>query len=194
METTLESQLPCESPYAQAPRTVCDIPANTVDWILLQLRDKTDRNQIVKEKSLFLRNDGLLMDDLGNTQIQLSDIPADDYYISLKHRNHLDVISSSTHALNSSTSVLIDFTQSGIFEGINGEKEFTSGVWGLWAGDINQDGLITTLDYTTWYNAETAGTGYYNDSDIDLDSMINSQDFILWYMNSKQGIISPLYP
>ena len=48
-------------------------------------------------------------DDATSGVIEI-EAPAGDYFIVIKHRNHLPVMSANTVSLNGSTSVLYDFT------------------------------------------------------------------------------------
>jgi len=99
MSTSLSGSFPLTSPYADDPRTVLSLPANTVDWVLLQLRDNTTPSTVISSRSVFLKNDGTLIDDLGGTGIGMPSTP-DNYYIGIKHRNHLSIMSSSAQTLD----------------------------------------------------------------------------------------------
>lgn len=191
MDTTLKANgyIPLTSPYTEDPSTVSSIPLNTVDWVLLQLVDKNDDTNVLYSKSLFLRNDGFIMDENGIIQ-PLINKTADDYYIVVKHRNHLSAMSKNVVELNSS-STLYDFTaDSAMYYGSNGTKELGDGKWGMWTGDINQDGQVTTSDYTQWYNSARAGDSGYNTCDINLDGQVTTSDYTLWYNCARAGAAS----
>jgi len=96
--TTISGSIPTLSPYSEAVRTVSSIPANVVDWVLVQLRDQITPSTVVASRAAFLNNDGYIIDDAGNNGIGLPGIPGS-YYISIKHRNHLSVMSSSAQTL-----------------------------------------------------------------------------------------------
>jgi len=124
MTTTLNpTDIPLTSPYSEDERTVSSVPANVVDWVLVQLR-LTDSGVAEASTSAFLHKDGRIVADDGTTgQIEL-DAPAGSYYIVVKHRNHLSVMSAGTELLNSSTTTLYDFTTgSEQFFGTNGAKQ-----------------------------------------------------------------------
>ncbi|MCP5061061.1 MAG: CRTAC1 family protein [Ignavibacteriae bacterium] len=126
MTTTLNpADIPLTSPYTEDARIVGSIPANVVDWILVELRTSTESSSTVISKSVFLHKDGRIVADDGTTgQIEL-DAPAGSYYIVIKHRNHLSVMSSEPLIpLNSSTTTLYDFTTgSGQFYGTDGATQ-----------------------------------------------------------------------
>ncbi len=110
MDANLGSNLPKTSPYPEDPRTVNSIPADVVDWVLVQLRADIDSSTTVISHSAFLNKDGRVVADDGTTgEIKLNAAEGN-YYIVIKHRNHLAVMSANTIPLNSTTSTLYDFT------------------------------------------------------------------------------------
>jgi len=107
MNTTINSNIPLTSPYSEDPRTISSIPTNVVDWVLVELRSTSGGAAIVS-KSALLRNDGFIVaDDDGVSKINLS-TSSGDYYIVVKHRNHLKIMSANTVALPNGTTY--DFT------------------------------------------------------------------------------------
>jgi hypothetical protein len=149
MSTTLNTYnyIPLTSPYSQDPRTVDSIPTGVVDWVLVQLKSNATDTAIIS-KSVFLNKNGYLVADDGIiTNIVLTVAPGN-YYIIIKHRNHLAVMSSNT-VLFSSPPVITTFnftTSIGQFYGTDGGKELEQGVWGVYAGDANGDGIIKYSD------------------------------------------------
>ncbi|MBN2102515.1 hypothetical protein JW835_00575 [bacterium] len=92
METGLQTgdHLPLESPYDEAEVSV--IPDNVVDWLQVELRTLADGSGENYLKSVFLRNDGMLVDLDGSDTISIN-APEGDYFIVVRHRNHLAVMS-----------------------------------------------------------------------------------------------------
>lgn len=88
--------LETESPYSEDLETVDEIPNITnneiVDWVLVQLRHETT-NAIIESQSAFIRKDGSIVDLDGISPVHFTQ-PADDYFIAVKHRNHLAVMSN----------------------------------------------------------------------------------------------------
>ncbi len=123
MNVYLGNSIPTTSPYSEDPRTVNSIPADIVDWVLVQLRETADGNTITSH-SAFLHKDGRIVADDGiSGEIKLN-APEGDYYIVVKHRNHLSVMSAVTHHLSKTTSTLYDFTTgSNKFYGTDGAKQ-----------------------------------------------------------------------
>ncbi len=94
MNTNLNSSIPETSPYSEDPRMVESIPSEIVDWVLVQLRT-TESGAAVTSHSALLNKDGNIVADDGTTNtIRLTTDPGE-YFIVVKHRNHLSVMSST---------------------------------------------------------------------------------------------------
>ncbi len=91
MNNTLTS-IPLDSPYPEDPKSVGSIPANVVDWVLVQLRDKLNPSTIVANRSAFILKNGDIVDTDGTSPVLFPEI-AIKYFLSVKHRNHLAVMS-----------------------------------------------------------------------------------------------------
>ncbi len=123
MNSALHSDIPLTSPYSEDARTVSKIPADVVDWVLVQLRE-TATGTAITSKSTFLHKDGRIVADDGTSGEIEMNAPARSYYIVIKHRNHLAVMSKNAISLNSTSSTLYDFTTgSEQFYGTGGAKE-----------------------------------------------------------------------
>jgi len=123
MNTDLNTKIPLTSPYPENKKTISSMPAGIVDWVLVELRT-TPNGTAVASRSALLRKDGRIVDDDGlTTEIKL-DATSGNYYIVVKHRNHLTIMSANKIALNTSTSTLYDFTTgSDKFYGTGGAKQ-----------------------------------------------------------------------
>jgi len=193
MRTDLNSAgyIPLTSPYAEDPRTVDAVPDNVTDWVLVQLRT-SKTGSVVVSRSAFLHKDGSIVADDGTTQQISLDISEGNYYIIIKHRNHLAIMSDETHYLSSTGSTVYDFS-TGLdkYEGGNALLiKSDPNVYGMYGGDIDQDGETTTTDYTTWYNQARIGASGYTVTDIDLDSEVITTDYTIWYNNARIGASS----
>jgi hypothetical protein len=192
MRTTLHerSSIPLSSPYTSAPRTVSAIPNDVVDWICLELRQESTGSAIASY-SFFLKKDGAIVEIDGSTaDIGILGITDDDYFILLRFRNHIAVMSKNQITLSNSAS-LYDFgIGSEQFFGENGALDLGDGTWGMWAGDIDGDGEVTTSDYTQWYNSARAGDSGYHNTDINLDGEVTTSDYTKWYNCARRGASS----
>ena len=112
-----------------------------VDWLWLELRNDSDVGDIIIARSALLQRDGDVVDFDGVSNLVLPVAPKH-YYLVLKHRNHLGVMSASPITLNASTTI-VDFTNIGFSTyGSHAQTQLNSGNMAVWAGDVNQSNQI----------------------------------------------------
>ncbi len=109
MNTNLNPSIPFTSPYLENIRTITNVPSDIVDWILVELRTASNGNAITS-KSVLLNKNGSVVRDDGVTNTITLEAPAGSYYIVVKHRNHLSIMSSEKINLNSISATTYDFT------------------------------------------------------------------------------------
>ena len=81
-----------------------------VDWVWVELRDKTNWNTIVGTRSALIQRDGDVVDMDGTSPVLFGNVGANDYYISVKHRNHSGIMGANSYPLSFSVVNQIDFT------------------------------------------------------------------------------------
>ena len=192
-----QAYLPIESPYfAQTQVTEELNPAllarsddtAPVDWVLIELRDKTDKTKIVATKSALIQRNGQVIDpQTGSQTLSWDTVAAGDYFVAIKHRNHLGIMSNNTVALGTSV-VTLDFTNPSL-EILGTHSRLIVGDKALmWAGDSNQDGVLiangnnsdaTTVlgnllmdPLNTDFNSNYMLSGYFED-DINMDGSVS---------------------
>lgn len=202
MSTFLQEQnlIELTQPYSGSPylyngtESVSTIPSGVVDWVLVEARAgianaNSERNTItIETQAGFLMEDGNIRDLDGNSGLTFHCLlPNEAYHFAIRHRNHLDVLTSVP--INPTTSTLYDFTiASEQALGVGQLKESEDGVFVLYGGDFTQDGVIQVSDYDNWA-LEPAVVGTYSPSDGNLDGVIQSTDYDLWFVNkAKLGI------
>ncbi len=93
--------IPFESPYSADPVNVNPIPSipgnEIVDWVLLELRHETTK-AIIESQSAFILQNGKIVDIDGSSPVYFSS-PSGNYFIAVKHRNHLSVMSATAVSL-----------------------------------------------------------------------------------------------
>lgn len=198
MDTTLkrEGLIPKNlQPFAGPPwnydglERITSVPDSVVDWIFVELRDSLNPEIVVASRAALLKKDGKIIDilsylTLGSSDVIFSDVSPGNYYIAIKHRNHLSVMSSSPVFLPNASEFI--FSNSNTW-GTNAMKDLGGSKFGMWAGDINQDKYITTEDYTQWYNAAIVAGSGYKITDINLDGFVTTLDYTLWFNNAIVG-------
>lgn len=123
MNTNLSSEIPLQSPYAENNRTITNMPTDIVDWVLVELRTSPN-GTAVASKSVLLNKNGNVVRDDGITNTITLNAPEGDYYIVVKHRNHLAIMSANKINLNSTSTTVYDFTTgSNKYYGTGGAKQ-----------------------------------------------------------------------
>jgi 2',3'-cyclic-nucleotide 2'-phosphodiesterase (5'-nucleotidase family) len=85
-------------------------PDAIVDWVYIEVRSGANANQIVATKRALIQRDGDVVDTNGSTNIFLPGFASGQYFISLKHRNHLGIMTANAISLNE-VPALVNFTQ-----------------------------------------------------------------------------------
>ncbi|MFH0908501.1 MAG: choice-of-anchor Q domain-containing protein [bacterium] len=166
--------IPSLSPYCEDSRLASAIPTNAVDWVLAQLLE-TNGLAVAASRSVFVREDGILLTDEGMPGVRLECTPNHSYYVVVKHRNHLSAMSAAPVAY-ADTVVTYDFTtDSTQYQGgTNGAVELEPGVWGLPAGDADGDGRVKNADVTIVQ--QQSGRTNYLPGDMNLDGTVDTND------------------
>ena len=152
--------IPTKQPYTVAPysyagtevtlATQLAVTGNNapVDWVLIELRSSANSKTVLSRKAALVQRDGDVVDaETGSTTLRINDALPANYYVAIRHRNHLGVMTAATLALTA-TPTLVDFTTAatktyGAVSGRAQPKGTTVSV--LWAGDANMDSqLIST--------------------------------------------------
>ena len=189
--------LPDNQPYTTAPwvyngtetlsSTVKGLTGNdaVTDWVLVEIRHALLPVTVVASKAAVVQRDGDIVDaDTGDTTLNFSNLSAGNYYVTVRHRNHLGVTTQVPLALSSNAATLVDFTAptTDVF-GTYARLDSVN-VSLMWAGDANtNDSVIANgidndpnliLGTLLMYNANTeANVNYrlktYSDADINMD-------------------------
>jgi hypothetical protein len=178
--------LPNNQPFSTEPWlyndeiVVNDFPPNISDWVLLELRDENNTS-VVAQKAGFVRNDGILINSDGSEGIVFEQLVSGNYYIIVRPRNHVAVMSSNSLELPNLTTY--DFTSSALqAKGDNQMVALNDGSFALAGGDVNSDGVITVTDFNIYQN-NIAALNSYSTSDIDLNSSVTVSDFNVYVSN-----------
>jgi uncharacterized protein YjdB len=122
-----------------------------VDWVFVELRNKSNPTQILATRAALLQRDGDVVDLSGNGSLIFRGTQIDSCYIALHHRTHLGVMSKKTNA-----TALVDFTSyltqpfdfgtthnNGFdYTGLALNANIKPGYRALWSGDFVKNGKI----------------------------------------------------
>ena len=157
-----------------------------VDWIMVELRDKTNVNTKLYTRSALIQRDGDIVDMDGVSPLQFSNAPSDNYYVAIRHRNHLGFRTTNPISI-SGTAATLNFTDNSTpIYGVDPLKQLSMGVYGMYSGDANLDGEINAVDYNMHWRPNNSQIGY-NAPDFNLDGEINAVDVNAhWRINNSR--------
>lgn len=195
MSTTLNTQglVPKYQPFRVTPwnyagtEAVATLPTNFVDWVMIELR--SDLTTVVSRRAGLLLSDGNVVDIDGVSPVAFKDLSDGNYYVVVRHRNHLPIMSANPLALLKGTSVSYNFSTSQTQAyGTNPMIDLGSGVFGMFSGDVNVSGIITAADKSL-VNSDNLSSGYYI-SDTNLSGIVTAADKVKINSNNlKQGFV-----
>lgn len=196
------TNFPLTQPYNISPwnypgtENVTSVPANVVDWILVELRDAPTAAQATSDtriasQAAFLKKDGSIVGMNGTSLLQYSNSVTHQLFVVICHRNHIPIMSAvplvkvgDTYSYDFRT----DVTQA-YGNGI-GYKDWGAGVALMVAADGNSDGATTNLDKTAVWTPQAARKGFFG-GDFNLDTQVNNIDKdSYWWPNRDEGFIS----
>lgn len=189
MNTTLNTAgyLPLAHPFNTGPlhyggkEKVDSIPnVNVVDWVYVELR--SNLYDAVAKRAGLLLNSGVIVDLNGTSALHFKDEHLADgvYYIFVKSRNHMGVMSATAVQLTSGEIASYDFTtaQAQAYGGDVGTpmKEVETGIFGLFTGDFANRGFTKRQGEDGAVYAFQNGSVGYKLSDVDLDGNVGAID------------------
>jgi hypothetical protein len=185
MSTALNSDgyLPLDDPYGQGEH-VNSIPSpNIVDWVLVQLRSGSSETNastattVVAQKAVFLKKDGTVVDTDGTSPIKFGGISFGNYYIVVKHRNHLAVISKTAETLSNNL-LTCNFTDtSKVYGGDSALVVLNDGKYGMIGGNSNGDNKVYVDDYNAT-GSKMFSQGYFS-GDLNMNGTVYVDDYNL---------------
>ena len=141
---TAQGVLPLQAPYTHLPpAAVSQHPPQVVDWIGVELWTPGPDGRpgdFVAGRAGLLWDDGRIV-DAGNGGLLRVAAPAGLYFVVLRHRNHLPVISSQPLLCDSQSPVSYDFGTQPVLD-TAAVLPLAPGRQGLRAGDLNADGRL----------------------------------------------------
>jgi hypothetical protein len=158
-----------------------------VDWVYVELRDANDPSVVLATRSGLLQRDGDVVGVDGTGALSFSQNRVGSYYVAVRHRNHLGVMTASPVVLDT-TGLTVDFSSpvldvynnSAVHEG--NERADYNGMKALWAGNTAADDKVVF-----------AGQGndkdpIFNEVDQAAGNFFNLQTYIL--LGYQQGDVN----
>lgn len=115
-----------------------------VDWVFIEVRDAGDASAVMATSAALLQRDGDIITASGDSVIIFTNLEEGDYYVCVRHHNHLGLMSESIEYFSTKEVPLANFGQ--VVFPVNGQNEAghetNDGKRKMWAGDMNSDGKI----------------------------------------------------
>ncbi len=171
--------------YMGTESFIMNAPNNAIDWVLLEARDGNNNNLILEQAAGIVLADGKVVAADGSPLSFFNITLNDSYYVSVKTRHHLAVITDAPVALPNSTSP-VDFTDVNIIMAGNTQVNLMSDgtTYALRAGDFNSDGVISVEDFND-YVVDSSAVNQYLDTDCNLDGNVTIADFNKYMPNAS---------
>lgn len=166
-----------------------------VDWIWVELRNSANPAQVVATRSALVHKDGNITDLDGISPVRFSSVPEAAYYVAIRHRNHLGIMTQSTLVFNNNSAVTIDFSSPSTATYGSDARFNQNGIMLMWAGDANGDWRVNYNGVDNDKNAVLAKAGMttsnnvlviYDRADVNMDGKVKYNGA----SNDKNAILS----
>ena len=188
-DLNIEKLIPLSQPYSISPwnysgnESVSTVPTHIVDWVLVDLRSSILPSSTVARKAAFLRNDGSITALDGVSPLTFTQTGS--FYVVIKHRNHLSVMSAQPVQISNST-IQYDFTTSeDKAYGDSSLVDLGNGVYGMIGGDVDANGTINDKDVIDV--SQNLFSNGYSQEDSDMNSPVNVLDYKLPNNNKSKS-------
>ncbi len=170
-----------------------DFPADMVDWVLVELRDATNNFSIIEQKAALLLTDGCIVDINATVGVTFPTLATTaNYYVSVKARNHLAIMSSSAISLPNTTPFHLS-NSNNVLGGPSQLTQVNTGIYAMAAGDFDGNGFVTVADFNR-YITQVSSVNMYAYGDATTDGNVTVADFNIYRPNaSKIGIAQIRY-
>lgn len=162
-------------------------PNAILDWVFVDLCDKNDPTNIIATRSALLKRNGRVVDTDGVSLLRFDNVGPDDYYVGIRHRNHLRVHSANTIGLSTTINGVVDFIRNVNPIATPGNQNTVGNRLVLWSGDGSYDNAIDAADRSATWNLRN--TGGYLEADVNMDGFCDAEDrSITWNNRNKTGM------
>ncbi|MBK7298046.1 MAG: hypothetical protein IPI91_16065 [Flavobacteriales bacterium] len=161
-----------------------------VDWVMLELRSGSNSSNVLATRSALIQRDGDIVDVNGVSPVSFP-VPAANYYVAVRHRNHLACMAAAPVSLSANTTAL-NFSTVATFG--TAAQLNVGGTNVMWAGNVivdnellytgqgnDRDPILTLIGGVVPTNTTA---GYYLE-DVNMDGVArytgtnNDRDIIL---------------
>lgn len=177
--------LPGTDPYGLNTQAAPNVLARQgmtapVDWALVELRNNANPTQVVATRAVLVQRSGDVMMPGGEQTVTFPGVPAGNYHVVVRHRNHLGAMTFQPVLLRE-WNTMIDLTDPSTPTYGTDARRNRSGVMVLWAGDVTGEGTIKYAGSNNDRDPILVGVGGtvptatapgYLDEDVNLDGVV----------------------
>ena len=184
----LAAAIPSGPGYAAA---LAALSGNTqdVDLITVQLRSTTNTETILHTATPMLKKDGSVFCVFPESAIGGS------YYVVVDHRASMPLWSQNPITLSTSSTLNFANTLASAYSDgdllLTPMKTISSGLYGIWMGELDQTGYLDAFDYSN-LEGDIYESGYLGlyllDGDLNGDSYVDASDYAVYDGNSIRGL------
>jgi len=177
-------------------------PDAIVDWVFIEIRDRDNFEEVLGTCSGLIQCDGDVVTEHGDTLLNLYNMPPGDYYVALRHRNHIPIVSDRPYHFSLTNIPFVDFTKSSTHSKGHRPRVKVDNTQAIWSGDLNGDGEVifqgagndvfpifieVLLDGGNEDNLSNYISEGYVDSDFNMDGKViyqgpaNDKAALLWH-------------
>lgn len=158
---------------------------NIVDTVTVELHSSASGYPVVVSSKTLLNTSGYA------TITCSSNLIGSSYYIVVKHRNSVETWSANPVNIVNGTNY--DFTSSANQAYGSNQMDLGSGIFAIYSGDINQDGVITNDDMVSLDNDNSNFVNGYVTTDVNGDGVVSNDDMVMVDNNNNNfvGLIQP---
>jgi hypothetical protein len=179
-----------------------------VDWVLLEIRDAGNPSTLIANKRALLQRDGDIVSTDGVSPVEFNSLAPGSYKVSVKHRNHLGVMTLLPINFDPCSIALVDFSNpNNLFSDpliLNTPSRSVGSFFALWSGDArsnknvkfngilnDKDAILASLGGNLFINNTLYNI--YRAEDVNLDGKIryNGMDNDRIVILNSVGISTP---
>jgi hypothetical protein len=172
---------------AATSSTVMAVTGNNaiVDWVFMELRTgPSGLTTVVNTRAALLQADGDVVDTDGVSPVAFPNASAGNYYVAIRHRNHLGARTLNPIAVSNATP-LVNFTNDPNFlNGVTPVIAISATKYTLNGGDGNMDGSADGTDSTVWEAQNGSFLDYLFNADYNFDGSVDGTDATIWEGNN----------
>jgi hypothetical protein len=159
-------------------------PGTTADQISIELHSATAGQYATILYTALNVN----LDVNGSAVVNVPALYNGSYYLTIRSRNGIETVSAAPVSFAGGT-VSYDFSTAAT-QAFGANLKNINGVFVLYSGDVNQDGIIDVSDMIPISNLSAQATTGYLPEDVNGDGLIDVSDMVIAANNSSQAISS----